>query len=729
MPEAPIRGDGFTVKTLFSAFQFRLDPYQREYSWGRKDVKALLDDLTNHFRSEWKPGHERKEARNYRPYFLGPFVYYQDDDLAALVDGQQRITTLHLLLIHLRRLALEADRPEYRNDIAALEPLIAGTSYGERAYAIRSPERAALLEMIYDDKPVMLPEGCPPSVVNLYERSEEIVDLLPEEIRDEALPLFVHWLLNRVCLVGINANDRRQGWEIFETMNDRGVQLGPADLLKSFLLRRAKNHDNLPRLGEAWSRMLTVLGTSDSQAATRFFQALLVGRYADDLDEASDIAVSFHGWVQDNATLRMGLRYAPDFARFTEHDLVLLAERFNTLNAAAQVLETGLEPVFYNARNELDQMPFLLAPLHPADTVAQFRDKARLVANFLDLVFVRMVVNNKFRKPDNLYRDLFPVMAALRQARDIDDVSKLLGRRVAELDIEFSAVRLFGLRPDNLSQVRYLLARLTAFVEIECGKPNETDRYLSKAEPFEVEHIWANKFERYQAEVRTEANFRSHRNRLGALLLLRKSHNASYQDAPFEQKVEWYRGQNHLAASLHPVTYQRNKPFTDGVIKKHRLEKLLHGVTRFDQAAIELRQRLYERLCELIWEPGRLGLTLPPNAEVVASPTPSSVARRTRAHFGGITVARLVDVGALASGEQLLLTYKRVEYTAVINSVGQIELDSGETFESPSPAGSAMTGKPTINGWSAWKVRRQGKPMSLFDIRADALAKGLLEGA
>ncbi|MEU6021423.1 DUF262 domain-containing protein [Micromonospora sp. NPDC047134] len=728
MSDAPIRGDGFTIHTLFNQFQFKLDPYQREYSWERKDVKALLDDLTNHFRLDWKPGHERKAARHYRPYFLGPFVYYHDDDLAALVDGQQRITTLHLLLIHLRRLALEAERPEYRNDINALEPLIAGTSYGERAYAIRSQERAALLEMIYDDKPVTLSADASPSVSNLYERSQEIVELLPEDIRDEALPLFIHWLLNRVCLVGINANDRQQGWEIFETMNDRGVQLGPADLLKSFLLRQAKNDDNLPRLGDAWNRMLITLGAAGSQASTMFFQDLLIGRYAEDLEEAGNVGVSFHGWVQDNSTRRMGLRYAPDFARFIEQDLVLLAKRFSTLHAAMQVFEPGLEAVFYNARNDLIQMPFLLAALRPADTVSQFRDKARLVANFLDFVYVRMVVDNAFRNPEDLYRELFPLVGELRRAQDIDEISRILGRRVAELNAEFTNIRTFGKRSDNTRQVRYLLARLTSFVETECGRPNEINRYLDKSEPFEVEHVWADKFERYQTEVRTEVNFRNQRDRLGALLLLRKSHNASYQDAPFEEKVEWYRGQNHLAASLHPVTYQRNKPFTDGVIKKYRLEKLLRSVPRFDLAAIELRQRLYERLCEVIWEPGRLGFTLPPSDKVATPPTARAAARRTRAHFGGVTIARLVEVGALVGGEALVLTYKGVKYAARVSITGQIELESGERFMSPSPAGSTVTGKPAINGWSVWKAQRQGKLVSLFDIRADALARGLLEG-
>ncbi|MEU8285919.1 DUF262 domain-containing protein [Micromonospora sp. NPDC048905] len=741
MTDSPIRGDGFTIKELFSLLKFRLDPYQREYSWGRKDVKALVDDLTDHFAEDWMPGHERRAVRRYRPYFLGPFVYYQDDEVASLVDGQQRITTLHLLLLHLRRLAVEAERPEYRGDVGALEPLIADSSFGERAYAIRSDERTPVLDAIFEDKPFSLPADASPSVKNLHERSQELDELLPESVRDEALPLFIHWLLNRVCLVGINANNRRQGWEIFETMNDRGVQLGPADLLKSFLLRRASNGHNLARLGEAWGGILARVDNHAPQAAAKFLQALLIGRYAQSADEVADITVSFHGWVQENDSRRMNLNYAPDFARFIEHDLARLSGRYASLHAATSVLEPSLEPLFHNAKNEIDQMPFLLAAIDPDDTDAQFREKAFLVAAYLDLVFVRMAVNNRIGKPDDLDTHVLPVILDLRACPDIDAVAKVLGRRIAELDVDFTGVKRYGLRADNRSQVRYLLARLTAFVETECGRPNEIARYLDKDEPFEIEHIWANKFERHQPEVKTESVFRVQRNRIGALLLLRKSHNASYQDAPYEQKIEWYRGQNHLAASLHKATQERNRPFTEGVIKKYRLEKIFHPVARFDMSAIELRQQLYERLCEIVWDPKRLGFNLPPTVArhvieqsdvpvaVPAQRVSAAVARRTRAHFGGVTVARLVTVGALSVGEELVLTYKRDRYLAHMNEAGQIELESGEAFESPSPAGSTATGKPTINGWSAWKVRRGDSLTPLHDVRADALSRGLLEVA
>lgn len=728
MPEAPkIRGDGFTVQGLFSTFQFRLDSFQRDYSWGREDVKALIDDLTGRFLRQWSPGQERRDVSNFDPYFLGPFVYYRDGGFAALVDGQQRITTLHLLMLHLRRLAIEAERPEYSNDVAALDPLIAGNSYGERAYAINEPERTALLESILDDKPYNLPAEASPSVINLYERSQEIAQLLPETVRDEALPLFIHWLINQVCLVGIDAVDRSQGWAIFETMNDRGVQLGPADLLKSFLLRRADNANNRARLGETWRSMLTRLHSSGPQATTRFLQALLVGKYAADQSDVIEIGISFHGWVQLNAEKRLGLFHPPEFARFIERELTTFARRFVTLAAATRRPDEGLEPVFYNGVNEIEQMPFLLAVLDPEDTDAQFREKARLVAAFLDLTYVQQVITNRDERPSAAQAGFIELLRDLRIPNDIDELRRLLGSLTVALDATFSAVRQYGLRPDNKAQVRYLLARLTAFVEVESGRPDQIARYLEKPEPFEVEHIWANKFERHQAEVKTEDKFRSHRNRLGALLLLQKSHNASYQAATYEEKVEWYRQQNYLAASLHRMTHQRNRPFTDGVAKKHGLEKLFRPFDKFDMVAIETRQHLYQRLCEIIWAPQRLGFIAPPKAVSPERATAQAVSRRTRAHFGGITIARLVAANALHVGEPLTLVYLRRRHTAVVNADGQIELSTGERFDSPSPAGTAVTGKRTMNGWSYWKVSREGKAVTLFDVRSSALERGLLD--
>src|SRR6476660_1230901 len=102
---SPIRSAGFTIVELFQGHRYKLANYQREYTWTRAEVRALLADLYGRFAPQWRQFENTDAAIDkYEPYFLGAIVYYDEDDVRHLVDGQQRITTLHLLLIYLRRL-------------------------------------------------------------------------------------------------------------------------------------------------------------------------------------------------------------------------------------------------------------------------------------------------------------------------------------------------------------------------------------------------------------------------------------------------------------------------------------------------------------------------------------------------------------------------------------------------------------------------------------------------
>jgi hypothetical protein len=76
---------------------------------------------------------------------------------------------------------------------------------------------------------------------------------------------------------------------------------------------------------------------------------------------------------------------------------------------------------------------------------------------------------------------------------------------------------------------------------------------------FEVEHIWANHPERRHVdEFQHGADFQEYRNRIGSLLLLPKSFNASYGNLEYEEKLKHYRGQNILAQSFCKDTYSHN---------------------------------------------------------------------------------------------------------------------------------------------------------------------------
>ena len=93
----------YPLKELFSD-KFDVDFYQREYVWQAKQLEDLIMDLSNEFLKNWKESHTLKNVVQYDPYYMGEIVLsMKNGDRSAVIDGQQRITTLTLLLIYLLR--------------------------------------------------------------------------------------------------------------------------------------------------------------------------------------------------------------------------------------------------------------------------------------------------------------------------------------------------------------------------------------------------------------------------------------------------------------------------------------------------------------------------------------------------------------------------------------------------------------------------------------------------
>jgi hypothetical protein len=707
-----------------------LDYYQREYTWTRDEVRTLIEDLSRRFLLQWSPLHEREAVDDYAPYFLGPYVYHEHGGRTFLVDGQQRITTLHLLLIYLRQLLIDQEA-DVDADITTLETLIHTARHGKRNFAIDAsgePARAQLLNALMKDwnglNGFLLPDDAPISVRNLHDRSREIDEDFPESLRGEALPFFVEWLLSRVCLVGIRALDQESGREIFVSMNDRGLRPSPVDLLKGHLFRRVGPQVRV-ELGKAWADMLTRLAAEahlhESNTPSIYVRSFLLAQYAD-LDMTSTDAIkieqAFHEWVLNNEN-RLGLDRPAEAYEFIKR-LTDVASRYCTALQASREFKPELASVFFNGHNGIDnQFALLLAVASPDDPERVFIQKCALAATFLDLVYVRRCVNNLPVQRRDLDEIIYGLIPTLRTCRTTDGIATALGREIALLEHDFRELKSFGLRANNRRLVRYLLARMTAHVQRQCDGGDLEGEYLQGHLDYEVEHIWANHFERYKPTVKTVANFDHWRNRLGALLILPKSANASFRDDPYDQKIEHYRHQNRLAASLHPISRSRNPLFVK-YIKTAKLDTAFHPCPAFGTKEIEHRQELYRLLCEEIWNPARLGFKVPKT-----QPTPEQVVRRrTRAHYG-IDVIDLINAGLVPRGAKIFRKLKGNTYFATVEPDGVIRLETGEPYHSLSAAGAAIAGTKACAGWDVWRIERNGAVIPLKDLRNEAIRIGL----
>jgi hypothetical protein len=735
--DAPIQAHGLTIGDLFSNRRFGVTYYQREYSWSRDDVKALLEDLRNRFWAQWDQEHDRRQVQSYAPYFLGSIVYYESEGTTFIVDGQQRITTLHLLLIHLRQILAEQDSV---GDASHIETLI-WSKRGREAFTVDIEDHAYILRAIMEGRDVDLREGATPSERHLLDRALDLREDFPPSLRGAALEAFMDWLLDRVCIAGVRAAGQDHGWEIFETTNNRGKQLGPIELLKSYLLSKALQGRD--RLNTLWREMLSKLTEHDAKTPSDYLKAYLLAKHVnvEDENERKYVRDAFHEWIRKNPA-RLGLGKAPSYERFLREELVPWGIRFARLTRAARNFTPEWEPVYYNELNGVPQhLTAVIAGSSFADTEGLFRKCCILISNYLDLLFVRKTVNAKIADAAQLEPIVLALIPGLRLCSTYEELQLFLGRQLAGLSDDFSRMTSYGLSPNNKSHIRYILARLTDFAETKIGQPSRFTEYVGRVSPgdrvaraHQIEHIWADHFERYREETSNDRrSFNSWRNRLGALILLPQQDNASYNDLPYVTKLQTYLRHNILAASLHPQS-RTNHPRFRKFISDYDLGQLFRSFPdEFDKEAIDTRQLLYQKLCQLLWDPA--GLDLKPEGLAEAPPVAASgrstriagTTRRTpgsgRGRTSGLTLVRMIELGHLRSSEQMVGISKRpaARYDAALLPDGRIQVPTGEVLADLEEAAAFVFGK-SRKGWEFWHVTRDGKEISLKDLRSNLLA-------
>jgi uncharacterized protein with ParB-like and HNH nuclease domain len=127
-----IDGTPKTIRELFTGVKYTIHYYQREYQWQTKQIEELIDDLTEEFFEFYSDQDERVKVLEYGHYFMGSIVLTADDN--AIIDGQQRLTSLTLLLIYLyHQLEDEEERAEVLQ-------LIYSKKAGIKTFNIHVPE-------------------------------------------------------------------------------------------------------------------------------------------------------------------------------------------------------------------------------------------------------------------------------------------------------------------------------------------------------------------------------------------------------------------------------------------------------------------------------------------------------------------------------------------------------------------------------------------------------------
>lgn len=609
-----------TIQQLLQSQSFAIDDYQREYKWEPHHVEQLLTDLYEKFWNSYQEGDTPQAVSGYEDYFLGSIIVSRRNGKSYIVDGQQRVTTLTLLLIYLFH---QADERGLKVK-GTLAPLIFSDNLGVPQFNLDIPERREVIDHLFHAKPYN-PDGKSESVQNIYSRYQDIEghDLADE--LDSSLEHFCYWLMTKVGLIEIATDNDQYAYTIFETMNDRGKPISPVDMLKAYLLAPIEEEERRKEANRIWKQsvfdLITWGGDHDPDRDSNSIKAFLRAQYAQSSrqrragsanEDWEKIGTTFHRWVRDKSD-DIGIGTESQNLAFIHNDFVFFSKHYQLILDASRNYMPGLEPIYYNADNSFTwQSTVLLAPLVPTDDEETARRKMAATAAYLDIWIIRRVTNYVRVSYSSTSYAMYTLCRDIRH-KSLPELIDLLIDRLQQDDIDFDGYprkSRDGINDLRLNQftkryIYHMLARITAYVETASGQSDRLPEYLNREakNAYDIEHITPNNYDPYRSVFQSADDFQRWRNHIAGLLLLPADVNRSFQHKPFEQKAPHYAKENLYAASLTASAYE-HKPQFRAFIERTGLP--FDSFDQFGTAEQDARRELIYQLVNMIWSPERL---------------------------------------------------------------------------------------------------------------------------
>lgn len=443
--------------------KYQVDPFQREYKWETEHIEELLVDLERAFYANFDVEHNKVDASNYTIYYMGPIVLYEKDGINHIIDGQQRLTSLTLLLIFLNNLqkkVLEKD------DWDEFDTLIYSKVLVEKTFNLEIPERSNVLQKLYSGKSDFVEADYinNDSCRNIMERYNDIETLFPPRLAHiDVLPLFIYWIQHKLMFTEIKAFNDENAYTIFETMNDRGLQLTPTEMLKSYLLMKVGDTEKITELDLLWKSKIVELRKFDRvEEDSNFFKTWLRAKYAKSQEKGENdferIGNRFHYWIKENDNF-LGLTQPDDFYFFVLTDFqfyVNLYLRIRKYQSTVINPEHRLRLSYFKGVSSSLSIPLILSPITVADDEEIISEKIDLVANYNDVFAIYRLFLNESITQSSIDYTSNNLVLELRN-KEISEIKAIINNRMLELITRFKKVDYL---PFDKGYAKYILARI-----------------------------------------------------------------------------------------------------------------------------------------------------------------------------------------------------------------------------------------------------------------------------
>ena len=433
--------DSIKVMDIFSAsdkYVYRIPKYQREYTWSMKDWSSLFNDVVT----------------NEEGYFLGSIINVNvskssyGDTQFEVIDGQQRITTLSILLASLYKklTAYKAVFTDEQNaDYINIKRELVYSTKDEEGNLVDKARLTPQVQMDNQNDYFSLLCECgllknitkPKNAGNrrIYKAfsyftgaidsyiSDELSDIkIPDGEKDKFISTELFSLASRfncAILVSIEVDTNKDAYMLFESLNNRGVPLSAIDLIKNLLIRVSDEDNKADSCYEDWKKIISDLG-EDYSDQERFFRQYY-NTYRDELnaDFITDVKVKYPlGSIATKSTILdiyTGLikkdynKFLVDVAKDAKNYALLINNTSDDNNNA--VLE---KPLLNLSRiGGAPSYILLMYLLRNKDTLDITDDLIADVVNFLTKYFVRRNVTD-FPNTRNLTKIFMDIVSLVK---------------------------------------------------------------------------------------------------------------------------------------------------------------------------------------------------------------------------------------------------------------------------------------------------------------------------
>ena len=417
-----------TLKTILSGRKYTVDYFQREYRWGQKQIEQMLADFQSTFEEYYNAeDHDTtEEVMGYGFYYMGCIIC-TGGSVKKIIDGQQRLTSLTLLLIYLNNLQKEVI--QNTDERVPLDDMIYSNAFGKKSFNVEVEDRGACMQALLQGDETYIAEN--ESSQNMIDRYRDIEDLFPDELKGEALLYFTYWLIEKVLLLEIDTPSDDEAHTIFLTMNDRGLSLNSAEMMKAYIIQQVSEQDriavnrrwqdNINRIKNASSYDTSgMVNTQDVEFISVWLRAKYANTMRDTKRGANDedyelLGDKFHTWVRNNARSAMSLAKPKDYKDFVLTEMTRVTDIYLRMMKYSSALISGYEEVFYNANRDLTYQTMLaVAAIKNDDPEDIVKKKIQMTAKFVDdFATIRIINFKKVNWNTNKYL-LFRVMRDIR---------------------------------------------------------------------------------------------------------------------------------------------------------------------------------------------------------------------------------------------------------------------------------------------------------------------------